>query len=130
MISHHVQVLAIQTHGQSCEFRFFFRALSRIPTLIVECNFNRVPTVIPDALDFRSGIFGALQKLYGSIGAGKFVWKLNVGESTLHDGTKYRFKVTLEDPVDSLSRQRFCAGVSATRVVGTERVVFRIVEQT
>jgi hypothetical protein len=108
----------------------FFRAFSKMPTIFVECNFNQIPTVIPDALDFRTGIQGALQKIYGLVGAGKFVWTLDIGESMLYDGTKFRFNVTLKDPLDAVSRQRFCAAISATRAVGTERVVFRIDEQT
>ncbi len=84
--------------------------------------------VPPDMHDFRKGITAALQKIFGIVGASKFVWSVEPLDKNLEQVNTFRIKITLDDPSDKISRDRFYAGVATTRVVANDRVVMRVLE--
>ena len=116
-------------HSLSMEFVSLIFRNPRMKNFVIECNFLQNQPVLPDMHDFRSGIMGSLQKLYGEIGAARFVWRIEP-ESFQRRGNTVGFRVDLENTRDTTERKRFAAGLSSTRVIANERVVLRIVEET
>ena len=96
----------------------------------VECQFVQTPMVPPDIHDYRKGVTASLQKIYGAVGASKFVWRVALLDEAFDTANTLRLILTLDDPSDKVWRDRFFAAVATTRVVANDRVVVRVLDHT
>ena len=96
----------------------------------IECTFFQTPAVSPDLHDYRKGIVAALRKVFGAIGASKYVWRLEIPDKSSEPSNILRLLITLDGPSDITSQNRFFAAVSTTRVVSNDRVIFRVLDDS
>ena len=86
-------------------------------------NVNRIPQVE----ELRASIRHVLIQLHGEIGAGSFVFDFIPDSFVILDKKVVNFTIKLIDPTDKTSLAKFVAGLTLMRVIGTEKVSFRVV---
>ena len=89
-------------------------------------NVNRLPPVE----DIRSSIRHCLVKLFGEIGAGKFVFQVVEDSLKLEEKKFVNFQVRIDEATDKSEIRQFCAALVLIKAIGNDRVAVRLISDT